>query len=72
MGLGLLGSVVINNLAALAAVGIAAIPLREVARLEAERRHRLQVARWLSAARLDAEDSAIPELASEGLPTYDG
>ncbi len=45
MGFGLMASVVANNIAALAALVDGALPLREVAQLEAERRHRQEIAR---------------------------
>ncbi len=44
MGFGLLVSVAVNNLAALGALASSAVGLREVAQLEAERRHRQEIA----------------------------
>lgn len=58
MGLGLLASVAINNAAALLALVQAVWPLREVAELEAERRHRLQLARMAAARPAFSAESA--------------
>lgn len=44
MGFGLLVSVAVNNLAALGALASSAVGLREAAQLEAERRHRQEIA----------------------------
>jgi Cu2+-exporting ATPase len=49
MGFGIMASVVTNNVAALAALANGVLPLREVARLEAERRHRLEMNQALAA-----------------------
>lgn len=49
VGLGLMGSVVINQMAALLALGRAVGPLRQAAQMEAERRHRQQMARVVAA-----------------------
>ncbi len=43
MGFGIMASVVTNNVAALAALANGVLPLRKVAQLEAERRHRLEM-----------------------------
>jgi len=43
MGFGIMTSVVTNNVAALAALGNGLLPLRRVAQIEAERRHRLEM-----------------------------
>lgn len=43
MGFGIMTSVVTNNVAALAALGNGLLPLRKVAQIEAERRHRLEM-----------------------------
>ncbi len=49
MGFGIMASVVTNNVAALAALGNGVLPLRKVAQLEAERRHRLEISQTLAA-----------------------
>ncbi len=43
MGFGIMASVATNNVAALAALGNGVLPLRKVAQIEAERRHRLEM-----------------------------
>ena len=43
MGFGIMASVVTNNVAALAALANGVLPLRKVAQIEAERRHRLEM-----------------------------
>jgi Cu2+-exporting ATPase len=43
LGFGIMASVVTNNVAALAALANGVLPLRKVAQIEAERRHRLEV-----------------------------
>ncbi|MFO0953103.1 MAG: heavy metal translocating P-type ATPase [Isosphaeraceae bacterium] len=45
MGFGIMASVVTNNVAALAALGTGVLPLRKVAQVEAERRHKLEMRR---------------------------
>ena len=45
MGFGIMASVVTNNVAALAALGNGVMPLRKVAQVEAERRHKMEVRR---------------------------
>ena len=45
MGFGIMASVVTNNVAALAALGNGLLPLRQVAQVEAERRHKLEISR---------------------------
>ena len=45
MGFGIMASVVTNNVTALAALGNGLLPLRKVAQVEAERRHRLEMSR---------------------------
>jgi Cu2+-exporting ATPase len=86
MGFGIMASVLTNNLAALAALGHAVLPLREVAQLEAERRHHRQISLAVAtAARCDqafepATGGAEPgdsdvgrsELAMAGAAVYDG
>lgn len=75
MGLGILASVVINNLAAMAALVHGVLPLRAVAQLEAERLHRLEIHQERAVRRLsdgpilDGEppvglDSGLADLAS--------
>ena len=49
MGFGIMASVVTNNVAALAALGNGVLPLRKVAQLEAERRHRLEMSQAVAA-----------------------
>jgi cation transport ATPase len=72
MGFGIMASVLTNNLAALAALGNGVLPLRKVAQLEAERRHRLQIHQAVAAARslgeaIDPEpEAATPCLADTG------
>jgi Cu2+-exporting ATPase len=43
LGFGIMASVLTNNVAALAALGNGMLPLRKVAQIEAERRHRLEM-----------------------------
>jgi hypothetical protein len=43
LGFGIMASVVTNNVAALAALANGVLPLRKVAQIEAERRHRLEM-----------------------------
>ncbi len=43
MGFGIMASVATNNVAALAALGNGVLPLRKVAQIEAERRHRREM-----------------------------
>jgi hypothetical protein len=43
MGFGIMASVATNNVAALAALANGVLPLRKVAQIEAERRHRMEV-----------------------------
>jgi heavy metal translocating P-type ATPase len=45
MGFGIMASVVTNNVAAMAALGNGLLPLRKVAQIEAERRHKLEMSR---------------------------
>jgi Cu2+-exporting ATPase len=45
LGFGIMTSVITNNVAALGALGNGLLPLRKVAQVEAERRHRLEVRR---------------------------
>lgn len=45
LGFGIMASVVTNNVAALAALGNGLLPLRKVAQVEAERRHKLEISR---------------------------
>ena len=47
MGFGIMASVVTNNVAALAALANGVLPLRKVAQIEAERRHRLEMTQSL-------------------------
>ena len=86
MGFGLLASVATNNLAVLAALGQAALPMARVAQLEAERRHRLEFSRAVAAGGSlddaiapewelegpDDPDQGRAELATAGLAAYDG
>jgi hypothetical protein len=80
MGFGIMASVVINNLSSLAALGVGAIPLREVAQLEAERRHRLDINQTIAAERalsepIEAESDLSPtprsDLACTEAAVYD-
>lgn len=60
-GLGVLGSVAINNLATVAAMAMAGPGLRRAARLEADRRHRLEVRQTIAARMgLDIAEPPIP------------
>ncbi len=69
MGLGITASVLTSNVAALAALACGALPLREVAQLEAERRHRLELNRSLASDRADSEPPA--PLAARSAAVYD-
>jgi cation transport ATPase len=81
MGFGIIASIVTNNVAALAALGNGVLPLREVAQLEAERRHLRQIHRTVAAERglFEAPEPATPcdpssgraELASTESAAYD-
>jgi Cu2+-exporting ATPase len=51
MGFGIMASVAASSIAALAALGNGMLPLRKVAQLEAERRHRLELSRAFAAER---------------------
>ena len=51
LGFGIMTSVVTNNVAALAALGNGLLPLRKVAQVEAERRHKLEISRSYGMAR---------------------
>jgi Cu2+-exporting ATPase len=82
MGFGIMASVLTNNIAALAALGNGVLPLRKVAQLEAESRHRLEIYRAVAAGM--APDGPIDErprlgpraepaeLASSAAAVYDG
>jgi Cu2+-exporting ATPase len=61
MGFGIMASVVTNNVAALAALGNGIMPLRKVAQIEAERRHRLEMSQMF-----EAQTSAIEDLGASG------
>ena len=50
MGFGIMASVVTSNVTALAALANGVLPLRKVAQLEAERRHRLEMSRTVATA----------------------
>jgi hypothetical protein len=56
MGFGIMASVVTNNVAALAALANGVLPLRKVAQIEAERRHRLE----MSQTTYGIERNALP------------
>ena len=81
MGFGIMASVLTNNIAALAALGNGVLPLRKVAQLEAERRHRLEITRAVAAGMaldetIDEEPRSAPsvgraELASPAAAVYD-
>ena len=43
MGFGIMASVVTNNVAAMAALGNGMLPLRQIAQVEAERRHKREM-----------------------------
>ncbi len=60
MGFGIMASVVTSNVAALAALGNGVLPLRKVAQLEAERRHRLQLYQALATDRAASEPQRVP------------
>jgi heavy metal translocating P-type ATPase len=70
MGFGIMASVVTNNVAALAALGNGVLPLRKVAQLEAERRHRLQISQTVAAdpAKSRREPPANPPPAAPEMP----
>src|SRR5262245_35088291 len=61
MGFGIMASVVTNNVAALAALGNGLLPLRKVAQIEAERRHRLEMSQMF-----EAQPSALEDLGAPG------
>src|SRR5262249_25904215 len=61
MGFGIMASVVTNNVAALAALGNGILPLRKVAQIEAERRHRLEMSQMF-----EAQPSALEDLGAPG------
>ena len=71
MGFGLMASVLANNVAALAALGNGVLPLRKVAQLEAERRHRLELTRSLAAGRSLALEEAFDHGPSGSTPDID-
>ncbi len=62
LGFGIMASVVTNNVAALAALGNGILPLRKVAQIEAERRHRLEMSQQLYG--LERNASAAPPAAT--------
>jgi P-type E1-E2 ATPase len=60
MGFGIMTSVVTNNVAALAALGNGVLPLRKVAQIEAERRHRLEMTQALATERTSGHPTPSP------------
>ena len=58
MGFGIMASVVTNNVAALAALGNGVLPLRKVAQIEAERRHRLEMTQSRAIERASAHSTS--------------
>jgi Cu2+-exporting ATPase len=60
MGFGIMASVVTNNVAALAALGNGILPLRKVAQIEAERRHRLEMSQMFEAQTGGIKDHGAP------------
>ena len=67
MGFGIMASVVTNNVSALAALANGVLPLRKVAQIEAERRHRMEFSqshanatRSLPAPTEAADQQALP------------
>ena len=60
MGFGIMASVVTNNVAALAALANGVLPLRKVAQIEAERRHRLEMTQAYAMERNAVHSPAAP------------
>lgn len=60
MGFGIMASVVTNNVAALAALANGVLPLRKVAQIEAERRHRLELSQSHAMERNAAQTPSAP------------
>jgi Cu2+-exporting ATPase len=60
MGFGIMASVVTNNVAALAALANGVLPLRKVAQIEAERRHRLELTQSHAMERNPVQAEAPP------------
>ena len=60
MGFGIMASVVTNNVAALAALANGVLPLRKVAQIEAERRHRLEITQAYAMERNSAHAPTPP------------
>src|SRR5262249_26036266 len=60
MGFGIMASVVTNNVAALAALANGVMPMRKVARIEAERRHRLELTQAHALERNALHPAAAP------------
>ena len=58
MGFGIMASVVTNNVTALAALGHGVLPLRKVAQIEAERRHRLELTQSRAIERASAHSTS--------------
>ncbi|MGO9601112.1 MAG: HAD-IC family P-type ATPase [Isosphaeraceae bacterium] len=58
MGFGIMASVVTQNVAALAALGNGVLPLRKVALIEAERRHRLELTQSRAIERASAHSTS--------------
>ena len=58
MGFGIMASVVTNNVAALAALANGVMPLRKVAQIEAERRHRLEMTQSYAMERNSVQTAA--------------
>jgi heavy metal translocating P-type ATPase len=61
MGFGIMASVITNNVAALAALANGVMPLRKVAQIEAERRHRLEMSQAHAMER-DPAPTPAPEV----------
>jgi heavy metal translocating P-type ATPase len=68
MGFGIMASVVTNNVAALAALGNGILPLRKVAQIEAERRHRLEMSQQLYGLERNASPAPPAATARRGKP----
>jgi Cu2+-exporting ATPase len=60
LGFGIMASVVTNNVAALAALANGVLPLRKVAQIEAERRHRLEISQSYAVERNPVHPPAAP------------
>jgi Cu2+-exporting ATPase len=60
LGFGIMASVITNNVAALAALANGVLPLRKVAQLEAERRHRLEMSQSYAIERAPVHAPVAP------------